>query len=128
MSALDRVRAKYKSAIRGTDRTDKSPSVSSVGPQNEQIESNGSTLIALDPAVTRRAMERIERRRAALLARLEANPDTPRVWLTDDKGDREYVILAIAIRDVGTCELSIPRDRYDPFKVLEIIGGVDAPR
>jgi hypothetical protein len=128
MSALDRVRAKYKSAIQETAKTDKSPSVSFVSPQDEEIESSGSTLTVLDPMRTQRAMERIERRRAALLARLKAHPDVPRVWLTDDKGDPDYVILALAIRDVGMCELSIPRESYDAFTVLEIIGGTDAAR
>ena len=52
---------------------------------------------------------------------LEANPEIRHAWLTDDQGHPEYVIVAFAIRHVGTSELSIPREKYDGFKLLEII-------
>ena len=42
-------------------------------------------------------------------------------WRTDDE-DPEFVVLALAIRDVGTCELSIPHERYDAFELIEILG------
>ncbi|MEK6212230.1 MAG: hypothetical protein AABM64_18040 [Pseudomonadota bacterium] len=41
--------------------------------------------------------------------------------LTDDRADPEAVILALAIRGRATCELRIPRNRYDPFLMLDII-------
>ena len=63
-------------------------------------------------------------RREAVLKML-AEDDRPRkcYWLTDDKADSDHVILALAIRDVGTCELSISKDRYDGFKLLDILEG-----
>lgn len=42
--------------------------------------------------------------------------------------DPDAVILTLAIRDKAACELRIPRDKYDPFLLLELIerhsGGV----
>lgn len=63
-----------------------------------------------------------EERRRQVLAMLERDPGIRYGWLTDDKCHREHVIVALAIRDIGTCELSIERPRYDAFKLLEIIG------
>jgi hypothetical protein len=38
---------------------------------------------------------------------------------TVETGD-DPVILAVAIRDLATFEMTIPADRYDPFKLLEL--------
>ena len=64
-----------------------------------------------------------EERRQRLL-QMMAEDDQPKkyYWITDIKADPDWVILALAIRDVGTCELLIPRERYDPFLLLESIG------
>jgi hypothetical protein len=35
--------------------------------------------------------------------------------------DPDAVILTLAIRDKAACELRIPRDKYDPFLLLELI-------
>jgi len=41
--------------------------------------------------------------------------------LTDTEADPEAVILALAIRGVGTCELRVPREKYDGFLLLDLI-------
>jgi hypothetical protein len=41
------------------------------------------------------------------------------VAIFDPDADRDFVICTLAIRDVGTCELRIPRDRYDPWAILD---------
>jgi hypothetical protein len=65
---------------------------------------------------------RAERRRASVLAMLDKQSESTRyAWLTDARADPEHVIVALAIRDVGTCELSIPRERYDGFELLKVI-------
>ncbi len=49
---------------------------------------------------------------------------SPGKWLavgTDCNADPEYVLLALAIRGKATCELRIPRERYDPFLLLDLI-------
>ncbi len=52
---------------------------------------------------------------------LEDRPETRRAFLTDCESDPNHVIVALAIRGIGTCEILIPRDKYDPFAVLEAI-------
>ena len=70
----------------------------------------------------------LESRRKAVVDMLNhATPETRFCWCTDDS-EADFIVLALAIRDVGTCELSIPREKYDGFKLLEIIGRADATR
>jgi len=66
-------------------------------------------------------LEREDRRQRVLEMLADAPPEASYAYLTDDKSHPEYVILALAIRGVGTCELSIPRDRYDPFLLMEML-------
>ena len=73
-----------------------------------------------------------EHRRQQVL-QMMAEDDQPRkyYWLTDDKAHADFVILAFAIRGVGTGELSIPKEKYDPFLLMEILdkhqaGGTDS--
>ena len=65
-----------------------------------------------------------ESRRQKVL-QIMAEDDQPRkyYWATDDQAHPEFVFLTLAIRDVGTCELSIPKEKYDPFLLMEIIDG-----
>lgn len=69
-----------------------------------------------------RAKARGPTRQGARHAR-SSSGDRPIAWHTDDRADPHYVVVALAIRGVGTCELSIAKDRYDPGKLLEIIDG-----
>ena len=61
----------------------------------------------------------MEARRQRVLAMLAANPSARYALVTDAEADP--VILALAIRGRATCELYIPRDKYDPFLLLELI-------
>ena len=71
-------------------------------------------LSALEPADRGR-----ELRRQRVLAKLKAEPDKQRVAIFDPDFDRDFVLCTLAIRDVGTCELRIPRDHYDPWLILD---------
>jgi len=62
-----------------------------------------------------------EARRQRVLAMLAGRPDVRYSLVTDTEADSEAVILALAIRDVGTCELRIPKAKYDPFLLLDLI-------
>lgn len=73
---------------------------------------------ACDPAADR------TRRRRAVLDMLAAKPALRYAWLTEPDRHGDYVV-ALAIRDVGTCELSIERECYDPFRLLELIAAGD---
>ena len=63
----------------------------------------------------------MEVRRRHVLAMLAERPDIRYAVLTDTQSDPEAVILALAIRGRATCELRIPRGKYDPFLLLELI-------
>ncbi len=62
-----------------------------------------------------------EARRRRVLAMLAQHPGTRYAVLTDTEADLEAVLLTLAIRDKGSCELSIPREKYDPFLLLDLI-------
>ncbi len=71
-----------------------------------------------------------ERRRQAVLDMLAGNSALRYAWLVEpepalDNGENGAVIVALAIRGVGSCELSIERERYDPFRLLELIAAGD---
>lgn len=62
-----------------------------------------------------------EQRREKVLRMLEENPGTQRAFVTDTMSNRDNVILTLAIRGIGTCEMEIPKRKYDPFLLLAII-------
>lgn len=62
-----------------------------------------------------------EERRQRVLQMLEERPEIQRAFMADTESDRHTVILTLAIRNVGTCELLIRKDKYDAFQLLEII-------
>lgn len=64
-----------------------------------------------------------EDRRKKVLKMLEDRPEIQRAFVTDTESDRHNVILTLGIRNAGTCELLIPKHKYDPFVMLEIIQG-----
>jgi len=65
---------------------------------------------------------RAEWRRQKVIAILEAAPDTQRAIYTDTDSDPNSVILTVAVRSCQqTCEMLIPKAKYDPWKLLELI-------
>lgn len=53
--------------------------------------------------------------------KLAAEPDRQRVAIFDPDADPASVLCTLAIRGVGTCELRIPRAKFDPWAVLETL-------
>lgn len=64
-----------------------------------------------------------EERRLKVLTMLEDCPDKDRAYVTDTTIDPDNMILTIAIRELVTFEMSIPRSKYDPFLLMELIDG-----
>ena len=65
---------------------------------------------------------RTEWRRQKVIAMLEAAPDTQRAIYTDTDSDPHNVILTVAVRACQqTCEMLIPKSKYDPWKLLELV-------
>ena len=65
---------------------------------------------------------RAEWRRQKVIAMLETAPDMQRAIYTDADSDPDNVILTVAVRACQqTCELLIPKAKYDPWRLLELI-------
>jgi len=52
---------------------------------------------------------------------LANNPTARYAVLAHDDHDSDAVLLTLAIRDRVTCELRIPKNRYDPILLLDLI-------
>ena len=59
-------------------------------------------------------------RRQRVLAMLAERPGT-RYAVVVDNPDTDPVIVTLAIRGVGTCELAIPAAKFDAFMLLELL-------
>ncbi len=80
----------------------------------EERPTNDGTFEAIfDPAA--------EARRERVLAMLEKSPGIKYALVTDSEIDPQAVLLTLAIRDRATCELRIPREKYDPFLLMTLI-------
>lgn len=63
-----------------------------------------------------------ERRRERVLAMLADNPMLRLAVVADPDSNPAAVLVAVAIRDVGSCEVSIPRANWEPLAFLELVG------
>jgi hypothetical protein len=79
--------------------------------------------VAIPPEAEAEALPdpRAEARRQRVLAMLSGCQAVRYAVLTDSKAEPDAVILALAIRGVGTCELRVPRKKYDGFLLLDLI-------
>ncbi len=62
-----------------------------------------------------------EARRQRVLAMLAESRETRFAVLTDTDAEPDAVIMALAIRDKGTCELRVPREKYDLSLLIDLI-------
>jgi hypothetical protein len=62
-----------------------------------------------------------EARRQAVLSMLANELGITYALTSDTEADPDAVIITLAIRDKATCELKIPKDRYDGLAILQII-------
>jgi hypothetical protein len=62
-----------------------------------------------------------ERRRIEVLSMLAQEPSVTHAFVTDDDAKVDYVIVTVGIGGIGTCELRIPREKYDGLAVLKLI-------
>ena len=60
-----------------------------------------------------------EARRQKVFAMLAERPEIGRAYVVEDSG-QDTVIIAWAIRGVCSSELSVPREKWDPFLFLEL--------
>ena len=62
-----------------------------------------------------------ESRQKKVLAMLAENPNKQRAVYADTESDQGNVILAIAVRNLSTYEMLIPKAKYDPFLLLSLV-------
>lgn len=62
-----------------------------------------------------------EARMGKVIARLHGDPGLRYAVEAHIDADPEAVILSLAIRGKAACELRVPRDKYDPFLLLDLI-------
>lgn len=66
--------------------------------------------------------EGVEWRRQKVIAMLKAEPDIQRAIYVDADSDPYNVTLTVAVRTCRqTCEMLIPRDKYDPFVLRQLM-------
>jgi hypothetical protein len=66
-----------------------------------------------------------EKRRQMAITLLEAHPLAKRAVHPDKESDPDNVILCVAVRNVATVEMLIPKAKYDPLRLLELLDGID---
>ncbi len=59
-------------------------------------------------------------RRGKVLARLNADANLNRVFDVNSNSETDYVIVTVAIRNIGACEYAIPREKFDSWKFLQL--------
>lgn len=90
------------------------PSAATVATVNVATETDGKPKTLLD--------RQRETRRQKVIAMLEAAPGTQRAIYVDDASDPLNIIVAVAVRNLATCEMLIPKvTKYDPWRLLELI-------
>lgn len=62
-----------------------------------------------------------DKRMAKVIDKLQADPELRYAIETHIEVEPEAVILTLAIRGKGACELRIPKSRYDAFTLLELV-------
>lgn len=96
------------------------PSVHAVSPLSPAVPIESDNGAALPHAA-------MEARRQRVLAMLTERPGIKYAVVVDSP-DADPMILAVAIRGVGTCELRISRAKYDGMQLLELIERRADPR
>jgi len=104
-------------SVLGPDQLAAEPRAALTDELRALIRTNKSALLA--------ALARLEPgrgiRQQRALTKLADSPDLKRVAIFDIEANPTAVICTLAIRDVGTCELTIPRDKYDPWLLLHAL-------
>ena len=101
------------------------PATSATQTENKKKEIAKIATVAVASPQTHESVElasdtRQKTRRQKVLAMLEENPKVQRTIHTDTKSDPLNIILTIAVRNVATFEMMIPKSKYDPWQLLSL--------
>lgn len=81
--------------------------------QNQLVTARPPGLPALDPAA--------EARRQEVISMLAGDPRITYAITSDTEAEPDSVIVALALRGKATCELRIPKGKYDGLALLQLI-------
>jgi hypothetical protein len=70
---------------------------------------------------------RAERRRETQ-DRLDADPSAKYAWTLDDRAETDPAVMALAVRNVGACDMGIPREKFDPLGLPMLIDELAKPK
>ena len=104
-------------------QTRKISEISKGSRSDKDANDNPARIAALQVKRLEKAKRRCRARARLVTRMLRRNSQLTHAYYTDDHdpSQPDYVILALAIRGVGTCDLSIEREKYDPFTLLDVI-------
>ena len=103
------------------DSTGDAPFIKKISDNDNQQPESFNTGVALKKLETLKDRQR-EASRQKAISLMNESPGTPRGIFVDDQIDPENVVLFVAVRScMETCELLIPRPKYDPFKLLALV-------
>jgi hypothetical protein len=71
--------------------------------------------------IEKKIIDAADERVNKMVAKLADDPGLIYAMQTHDEVEPDAVILTVAIRDKGACELRIPKSRYDGFALMELI-------
>jgi hypothetical protein len=63
----------------------------------------------------------MEARRQNVLQQLKENPNAYRAYLIDERADPDAVIVAVAIRDLATFEMRVPKAKADAWAIAALV-------
>ena len=134
MSFLEKYLGEQNSAVASGDLANLAnfpPQRAETGGVNKPNSTNIVSQVARNDQVTAASLQREARRQKVLQMMAEDDRPKSHYWKTFDDAHPDYVILVFAIRGVGTGEIYIPREKYDPFLLMEILdkhqaGGMDS--
>ena len=105
--------------------------------KNFTVKTDGQNLdIAPAAKVTNELIERLRKHKPAIIAELKREerreralqilvdqPGIQRAFLADTEADLKNVIVTIAVRNVASFEMLIPKYKYDAFLMLQLLNG-----
>ncbi len=89
---------------------------------------NSTNIVSQAPRIVPPSAAAVQRndRRQRVLQMMAEDPTRPRAWYVDSESDPHYIVLAFAkmipeLGEIYTCELTIAREKWDPFLFLELV-------
>ena len=108
--------------IKGNENFENVPGMALPKPPKPPFGSFGSTNTeVIEKNIIDKSELARESRRLKVLAMLAEEPDSQRAIITDTETDPKNALVTIALRGMYSFHMQIPKHKYDPFLMLELI-------